>query len=194
VRQALSRQIRAGRAFVLILGASGNGKSSLARAGLLSRLTGPWVAEEAVTTGFCRHAIVRPGDGASPLEALAQALAREGALPDLAAQGKASALARAWSKSPEAAVNDVRGALAREAQRTAGGEDPVSTGRLVLLVDQLEEVFRHRAWEMRVRPSRVGTKRSSSPSRSRRSRKRFTSGSGPSRREMSPREATGTEC
>ena len=141
VRQALSRQIRASRAFVLILGASGNGKSSLARAGLLSRLTGPWVAEEDVTTGFCRQAIVRPGDGATPLEALAEALAKEGTLPDLAAQGKASALARAWSKSPEAAVNDVRGALAREAQRTTGGEDPDATGRLVLLVDQLEEVF-----------------------------------------------------
>lgn len=140
VREALARQIRAGRAFVLVLGASGSGKSSLARAGLLPRLIGPWVAEPEVTTGLCRRAIVRPGDGPTPLEALAAGLAQADALPDLALQGAPVALCRAWAKSPEAAVNDVRGALGRAARAQAGGGEP-PPARLVLLVDQMEEAF-----------------------------------------------------
>ncbi|MGE0193458.1 MAG: SUMF1/EgtB/PvdO family nonheme iron enzyme [Planctomycetota bacterium] len=141
VRQALSRQIRAGRAFVLILGASGAGKSSLARAGLLSRLTGPWVAEEALAEGFCRQAVVRPGDAQTPLEALASALVREGALPDIASHGSPADLAAAWASSPKAAVNDVRGALVRAAAPAGGGAAEDVKGRLVLLIDQLEELF-----------------------------------------------------
>src|SRR5262249_28121627 len=109
--------------------------------GLLPRLSGPWVAEEEVTNGFCRHAIMRPGDQGSALESLAQALS--GALPELTSQGTAAQLARAWSHSPEAAVNDVRGALARETQAQAQTHHPggPAPSRIVLLVDQLEELF-----------------------------------------------------
>jgi tetratricopeptide (TPR) repeat protein len=143
VRQALSEQVRQGRAFVLVLGASGNGKSSLVRAGVLPLLTGPWVVEPEVTGGFCRTAVARPGDAATPLEALAAALQQPGALPDLASQGAPADLAAAYAHAPRAAVNDVRGALSRAADtmRRAKCLDAPPPARLVLLVDQVEECF-----------------------------------------------------
>lgn len=150
VRQALVRQVKTGRAFVLILGRSGNGKSSLARAGLLPLLTGPWVVEEGLEGGFCRHAIVAhpaaSGHRDRPhllLEALAAALLEEAALPDLCAHGDAAELAALFAESPRSAVSHVRGALRRAGKNLAKEKDLEAPppGRLVLLVDQLEEMF-----------------------------------------------------
>ena len=62
--------------FALILGASGSGKSSLARAGVLPLLTRPGVIEG---IGLWRCAIVRPSDDSADLfQALAAALLSEG--------------------------------------------------------------------------------------------------------------------
>jgi formylglycine-generating enzyme required for sulfatase activity len=143
VRQALAQQARAGRAFVLILGPSGNGKSSLARAGLLPQLTAPWVIEESVEGGFCRQAIVRPADGSTPLLALAAALTAIRALPDLTTRGGPAALAEALAEGPRSATLLVRGALEREAARVANAQGLAAPppARLVLLVDQIEEAF-----------------------------------------------------
>ena len=58
--------------FALILGASGSGKSSLARAGVLPLLTRPGVIEG---IGLWRCAIVRPSDGGDVADNLFQALA-----------------------------------------------------------------------------------------------------------------------
>ena len=80
VLDALSEQAREKKPFVLVLGASGFGKTSLVRAGVLPLLTeagtltgeGPW-----------RRAITRPGSGGGPFPALAAALLADGALPEL---------------------------------------------------------------------------------------------------------------
>ena len=60
-----------GTPFLLVVGASGAGKSSLVRAGIVPRLTTPGVVAE---VDVWRVAVMRPSDGATPLEALATAL------------------------------------------------------------------------------------------------------------------------
>jgi hypothetical protein len=80
VLDALSSQVNSRTPFVLVLGASGSGKSSLVRAGVLPLLTevgtkageGPW-----------RYAITRPGIGGDPFDSLAAALLAKNALPEL---------------------------------------------------------------------------------------------------------------
>ncbi|BFU45116.1 hypothetical protein [Krasilnikovia sp. MM14-A1004] len=91
-----------------VFGASGSGKSSLLRAGLLPRLDGPGV-------------LLTPG--AEPLHELAAALARLG-------DGPTGALLSELDADPGAA-----GLAVRRAAGNLGG------GRLVLVVDQFEEVF-----------------------------------------------------
>src|SRR5271167_1934681 len=76
-------QGRAQRPFVLIVGASGSGKSSLVRAGVLPLLTQP---ETIGGIGLWRRAVTRPGAGGSGgdcFDALAAALLEPTALPTL---------------------------------------------------------------------------------------------------------------
>ncbi len=71
--------------FVLILGSSGSGKSSLARAGVLPMLTNPGVIEGAHAW---RTAIFKPADvPGDPILALVESLADGHALPELFADG-----------------------------------------------------------------------------------------------------------
>jgi WD40 repeat protein/serine/threonine protein kinase len=84
VLEALEGQVRAQRPFVLVVGASGSGKSSLVRAGVLPLLTQPGTIEG---VGLWRRAITRPGAGGSGgdcFDALAAALLEPYALPALA--------------------------------------------------------------------------------------------------------------
>jgi WD40 repeat protein/serine/threonine protein kinase len=84
VLEALERQVRAQQPFVLVLGASGSGKSSLLRAGVLPLLT---QRETIEGVGLWRWAITRPGAGGSGgdcFDALAAALLEPFALPALA--------------------------------------------------------------------------------------------------------------
>jgi eukaryotic-like serine/threonine-protein kinase len=79
-RRRLNAAAERGTPFLLIVGASGTGKSSLARAGLIPRLTTPGVV---ASVDVWRVARMKPSDGgAGPLAALATALF--GALPELA--------------------------------------------------------------------------------------------------------------
>jgi len=76
-------QVRAERPFVLVVGASGSGKSSLVRAGVLPLLTQPETIEG---VGLWRWSITRPGAGGSGgecFDALAAALLESPALPGL---------------------------------------------------------------------------------------------------------------
>lgn len=90
---------------VLLVGASGAGKSSLLRAGLLRAVAGG-----ALERGPWHTVVVTPGD--RPVDALAQVLADPLGLP----------------------VQDL-------AARIRGGDLPPVDDRLLLVVDQLEEVF-----------------------------------------------------
>ena len=83
VLEALEAQVRAQRPFVLVVGASGSGKSSLVRAGVLPLLTQPETIEG---VGLWRWAVTTPGAGASGgdcFDALAAALLEPAALPAL---------------------------------------------------------------------------------------------------------------
>ena len=83
VLEALEAQVRAQRPFVLVVGASGSGKSSLVRAGVLPLLTQPGTIEG---IGLWRRSVTRPGAGGAGgdcFDALAAALLEPSALPAL---------------------------------------------------------------------------------------------------------------
>jgi WD40 repeat protein/energy-coupling factor transporter ATP-binding protein EcfA2 len=84
VLEALEAQARAKRPFVLVVGPSGSGKSSLVRAGVLPLLAQPETIEG---IGLWRRAVTRPGAGGGGgdcFDALAAALLEPCALPGLA--------------------------------------------------------------------------------------------------------------
>lgn len=159
----LRKQASRGRPFLLVVGGSGSGKSSLARAGLLPLLARPGVVEG---VREWRTAVMRPsGEGGDPFLALAAALLREGAVPELAAQvpaaaaqggrGAASPMGTEASGAPRSTgpmevarlAREVPSALARavvgilDRRAPGAGDGPAGEARLVLLVDQLEELF-----------------------------------------------------
>ena len=135
-----------GAALLMVSGPSGSGKSSLARAGLLPGLVSTRAVAE---VGLWRRVAMRPGDaGGDPVLALARAFvagdqAKGEGLPELA--GK--------QMTPEelathlAASGDPAFLFARTLRDLADSERakramlPHEQARLVLLVDQLEEIF-----------------------------------------------------
>ena len=135
VLKALREQAAEGRAFVLILGMSGGGKSSVVRAGVLPMLTKSGVIEG---VGLWRRAVFRPTDVRGDLfTGLAKALLREHALPSLDTEGKGpEEFAQILRESPQAAASLIRNALTREEQ-TEGKPN----ARLALVVDQMEEMY-----------------------------------------------------
>jgi tetratricopeptide (TPR) repeat protein len=144
-----------GCAYLLAVGASGSGKSSLVRAGLVPRLTTPGVIKE---VDVWRIAVMRPSDSqVGPFAALAAALmldesglpkeeeGRGPALPEIAhGDSRTPAeLAGVLRHADAAAVKPILNALARVA---AGVHDRERYSRevrcdLVLLIDQAEELF-----------------------------------------------------
>ena len=124
------------RACVIVVGASGSGKSSLVRAGFAASLT-RFNLDESVKEW--RHAVLLPGTaGGALFPALIRCLAS--ALPGLREGGVSlDDLAGALIDKPDTAIKlSINPAFVRES-RKAGG--PV---RLLLIVDQLEELWTDR--------------------------------------------------
>ena len=138
LRELLARQAGRGSAFVLVMGASGSGKSSLVKAGLLPDLMLPGMVGK---VALCRYAILRPSDaGEDLLAGLSRSLLSPTALPELEGlQYDARVLAELLRGAAGQAFLPLRQGLAKaasEAQLLPGAE-----ARLVLIVDQLEELF-----------------------------------------------------
>jgi tetratricopeptide (TPR) repeat protein len=131
-----------GTNFLLIMGPSGSGKSSLARAGLVTRLTQPGDIDG---IDLVRFAVMRPGEGATPQRALAEALFRTGALPELSESDfpDPERLAAVLTGETTAAVAPILRTLDRLATRLKAERnyDRAVEARLLLVVDQLEELF-----------------------------------------------------
>jgi hypothetical protein len=138
LRELLGRQTEHGTAFVLVFGASGSGKSSLVKAALLPDLALPGMIGR---VGLVRRAVMRPSDSdGDPLTALAAAILSPTALPELAGlQYSLEQLATLLRDAPGQAALPIRQGLA-EAGKAAGLTD-IAEARLVIVVDQLEEMF-----------------------------------------------------
>jgi len=137
VIDALRQQAEADTPFVAIVGMSGGGKSSLARAGVLPMLIQPGVIEG---VSLWRYGILRPGDTEGDLcDALARQLCAERGLPELLdTLGEVPALAHLLRTSPEVVPPLIRSALMLALTRDGldGGN-----GRFALVVDQMEEIY-----------------------------------------------------
>ena len=136
VRHALREQARNGCAFVLLSGASGSGKSSLARAGVLPAIVENELDEHVVAW---RTLLTSPVElGTDPIAGLVRRLASPEVLPEL--QGGTPAqldeMVNGLRQSPELTLRLwVKEAFTRAATRVKGGL------RVLVVLDQLEELF-----------------------------------------------------
>ena len=109
------------RSFLLVLGASGSGKSSLARAGILPVLSEPGVIEG---VGLWRRAVMKPSDaGGDVLVGLANALLCRVRFAGVAGHGiTPQSVAANWRTIPEEIRSGLRVASEREQARQAIGD------------------------------------------------------------------------
>ncbi len=144
---ALREQSLAGKAFVLVFGGSGVGKSSLARAGVMPMLVQPGVIEG---VGLWRRVLLAPSErgslenGGDLFDSLAAALIREHGLPELVANStRPDEIAAMLRDAPQSVGPLLKSALTlasrEEMHRENLVEPPVA--RLALLIDQMEELF-----------------------------------------------------
>ena len=142
VLNALRKNAAEGRAFVMVLGISGGGKSSLVRAGVVPLLMQPGVIEK---VGLWRQAVLRPSDSPDGLfPGLARALLRPEALAGTVCRWHHSpAIGAVAAQNPGAASILVKGGLSQAAAECAAREklEHQPDARLVLAVDQMEEIF-----------------------------------------------------
>src|SRR5262245_18745266 len=133
--ERLEQLAAAGKAFLLIYGMSGSGKSSLLRAGLRPSITRPGAV---AGIALWRRCLVRPSEGPDAVTSLAAGLLRDGALPELAQVKTVTEFVNLLRATPDRAPVLIRQALGKAA--TAAGVAPAQA-RLVLAVDQIEELF-----------------------------------------------------
>ncbi len=129
------RWTETGTASAMVIGSSGSGKSSLARAGVAHSL----IHQNLDTTvREWRHSIIMPRDAYESWgNTLAKALSREGALPELGDSGVSlDSLGEAINSNPETAWNLIIAPAFTRASGIAGG-----TVRLLLILDQFEEFY-----------------------------------------------------
>jgi WD40 repeat protein/tetratricopeptide (TPR) repeat protein len=144
--EQLAANAHSAHAFLLVSGASGSGKSSLVKAGVVPRLMKP---QRISGAAFLRRAVFRPGaEGADVFLGLAKALTRavgqDVGLPELIAPGQdAGQLAthlRGAVGDPGYLFANALGRLT-EAGRKSGRLLAFEDAKLILVIDQLEELF-----------------------------------------------------
>jgi tetratricopeptide (TPR) repeat protein len=144
----LTVQAEAGSPFLIVLGASGSGKSSLVQAGIVPKL---FVPRRVAGAAFLRRAVFRPSDATGD-EDLFGALARilttqvsehEG-LSEILGPGQSvanfAAHLRGAGSTPAYPIATALGQLTLKARQT-GRVLEYENAKLVLVVDQLEELF-----------------------------------------------------
>ena len=133
--ERLQQLATAGKAFLLIYGMSGSGKSSLLRAGLL-----PSITRSGAVAGIdvWRRCLIRPSEGPDAMAALTTGLFRDGALPELALEATVVEFTQLCRSAPDRALALVRHALGKAANAAGTARSQV---RLLVAVDQLEELF-----------------------------------------------------
>jgi tetratricopeptide (TPR) repeat protein len=147
IDRALERLTRAsngetGRRFLLLLGESGSGKSSLARAGIVPRILRGALGGEAAAW---RAAVMRPGGARDPMLMLAEALFDAQALPEIATgdfktPAMLAAVMAAGTGLGAAPIVNALNRVTEEIRRRLGS-DEAPAGGLVIVIDQLEELF-----------------------------------------------------
>lgn len=141
-RLARASQGEASHRFLLLLGESGSGKSSLARAGIVPRILRGALGGEATAW---RAAVIRPGGARDPMLMLTEALFDPHALPGIATGDfkTPAALAAVMAAGTGLGATPIVNALNRVAEEIGQrlGSDEAPVGGLVILIDQLEELF-----------------------------------------------------
>ncbi|WP_429925446.1 AAA family ATPase (plasmid) [Agrobacterium vitis] len=138
----LLRSAEAGTPALFLVGASGSGKSSLVRAGLVPRLQVPGVVAGVDIFRLC---IFRPSEHGDAIHSLAQALFGVGALPELAegdhqTPAAIEAMLRHGDRSSPVPLLSALDRIAAVVRGRDGFDRPVRID-LILVIDQLEEVF-----------------------------------------------------
>src|SRR5260370_18687331 len=132
----LLRRLRTNR-LVAVVGTSGSGKSSLVRAGLLPAVLGGGMAQAGSAWEI---AVMRPGG--SPMAHLARALCEAG-LYDADAEDALFHLQATLSRSRNGLLEAVRQSQGSEVRGQGSGVRGQESGsKLLLVVDQFEELFR----------------------------------------------------
>ena len=143
--EQLAANAHAGQAFLLISGASGSGKSSLAKAGIVPRLM---KSQRISGKAFMRRAVFRPASNGDDIFLGLAKLLTDGSgdanvgLPELIAAGQnADQLAADFRGNGSAYL--FANALGRltEAGRQSAHLLPFEDAKLILVVDQMEELF-----------------------------------------------------
>ena len=145
--ERIVRNAASHKAFLLVLGASGSGKSSLVRAGVLPNLFARGVADG---VGLWRRVIFKPGDADGDLflglaKALAENDVKNGVgLPEILGPGvELEQLANALRRSIDDPAFVFAPALGRVTQEARAAQRIMAheTARVALVLDQLEEIF-----------------------------------------------------
>jgi len=139
----IANEQRDGIGFLLIIGASGAGKSSLVRAGLI-----PALKESNPLEGVAgwRTLVLRPTElGADPVHGLVSQLYETSVLPELLEGDyqQPKELSELWTSSPALAARPIESALQRWG-KTLTVQEQFSTDadtRLLITIDQFEEIF-----------------------------------------------------
>ncbi|MCB1937045.1 MAG: ATP-binding protein [Nitrosomonas sp.] len=135
IQQALRNQAEKGKAFLLLVGASGSGKSSLVRAGVIPTIMDYELDDD---VSQWRVAIMTPNQSPHDLcDGLAKALCEENALPELIHNSfSAKDLEISFYKNPELAC---KMSLLNVLERLENEKS--EKVKLILFIDQLEELF-----------------------------------------------------